>query len=380
MLDGIFQTQAFFLIKEVLYSRSFPWILNCLLVLYICVDKSEKIRLFFRAIVSYLRRLSDFLEDKGFNKWKQRWLEHKKRVEKDKRFEEYKMFSRLSFPIALLVVVIYTIMPEVFSLQEAKPLIAPLLVGFLFVLIIVYLILIFLFPNISKHASLWFLLMAIIYWYSRVGFGWKVVLILLSLVIILSYPYFLFGQNVPTTCFMITLIVMLLVFLIGLFVISALFLGSEKLEKDYLASGDRSDFFLKCGVSGAKEIYIGSMVSCSINNDLNIVQANVSYTDFYGSGKRHSLNTSFEHNKFYFVAPSDCSSLHFDILVMDEDNQTLSLSPGTIDHTFYSYEETQQRKKDFLWYFFALLGIVFFTVPSMMLNFNQLLERRLKRK
>lgn len=108
-----------------------------------------------------------------------------------------------------------------------------------------------------------------------------------------------------------------------------------------------------------------SIIYCNINPKLENISGSVSLRLNNGS----TINQEFS-SQVSFVAVENVEYINFFIRGI-ENNETKGLVVG-YPFTFLNEEENKNRQDKFIIYVLALLGIVLFSVPALMLNLKQL--------
>lgn len=120
------------------------------------------------------------------------------------------------------------------------------------------------------------------------------------------------------------------------------------------------------------KLLAGNEILCEIKPDLSNLSSNVSFTLYDGS----KITNDFSQKRF--IAIKDSYYVYFKIIGIDKNNQTLKMEVG-YPVRFFTKEENDKRSEQYFYYFIILLGVVLFSVPSMMNNFDNLVKKKVTR-
>ncbi len=116
------------------------------------------------------------------------------------------------------------------------------------------------------------------------------------------------------------------------------------------------------------EYIINDLITCDIEPKLN--NMNVEILFIYDNNTQEELHMK---DRISFNGPEDLKRISFLINGNDTDNNYRTLSVGR-DFKFVSIDESIERRDGIILYFIVLLGVVFFSVPTMMLDFKKLFK------
>ncbi|MBN2095747.1 MAG: hypothetical protein JW727_06890 [Candidatus Aenigmarchaeota archaeon] len=173
-------------------------------------------------------------------------------------------------------------------------------------------------------------------------------------------------RNIPNHWFIDTVLVMFIFFCIGLLFITSVLGGYElnlvlrNENQPNLIEGN-----INCTASG-NIIFVGEKVYCKYSPTLYNTTSKVKFS---------YLNKSFETEIFSdqiaFIAPANVTSIEFRIEGYDSEGKFRKLIVSN-SYNFLKPEEFEQSREKFIQYLIALLGVIFISVPSAMVNLKNL--------
>ncbi len=112
-------------------------------------------------------------------------------------------------------------------------------------------------------------------------------------------------------------------------------------------------------------------IICTINPPFDVDSAYIRFTDENGK------ITQKDFKKLVFIAPHGSNKINFNLKGTRHTNQVPDIQQQialdtTINFKFLSEEENKESSDRFLLYTIGLLSIIFFSVPTMMVNFKKL--------
>lgn len=169
--------------------------------------------------------------------------------------------------------------------------------------------------------------------------------------------------------FLITVLLMILSFTVGLGFIAD-YLGKSSLDL-VLYEGDlRSRVGNITCIDSSGTLIVDNAVTCNFLPKLHNFTANTTFNFINGTSFTETTN-----NTITFNALSDVKRIGFLIVGFDENNSFRKFEVSN-DFTFYTKDDIVSRNEKRLIYFLGLLGIVAFSIPSMMVNLRKLYENR----
>lgn len=163
----------------------------------------------------------------------------------------------------------------------------------------------------------------------------------------------------------------MMLFFSGLVLIDKLF-GYHQINFILREDGTGSQYgLMSCTSNESGKMLVNSRVNCSATELFNVQQANVTFT--YDNGTT-SEPLPLDAKQLDFTAPPHLSALSFKVIGRDKQDILRNLSTGW-SYTFYSPNESTQRRDDLITYLLALLGLIAFSIPQMMVNFNKLYKK-----
>ncbi|MBN2422447.1 hypothetical protein JXB41_04430 [Candidatus Woesearchaeota archaeon] len=116
----------------------------------------------------------------------------------------------------------------------------------------------------------------------------------------------------------------------------------------------------------AGNLLIWNTIRCEMKPSLSNISAFVIFR--YENDKEVKLDIA---PSLTFLAPENVKYISFRIQGINEDNERLSLDVG-YPFKFFTKEEIKSREENYLKYLLALIGIILFSVPPMMINFRKI--------
>ncbi|MCW8966665.1 MAG: hypothetical protein OQK82_08285 [Candidatus Pacearchaeota archaeon] len=175
--------------------------------------------------------------------------------------------------------------------------------------------------------------------------------------------------------FYITILVMLFVFWGGLLLIDNLY-GNQDKNIDLLLNinGNSSNRYFGNGTITCSnpytDIYVNSSVTCSVYPNSEIISANITFVSVIGNFEKIPLDN------MTFVLPYEISSISFELGLIKNNETYYVTTSNDYKNIFTSYKDSIERDEKFMLYLFVLLGIVFFSIPSMMEKFFEMARSR----
>ncbi len=162
-----------------------------------------------------------------------------------------------------------------------------------------------------------------------------------------------------------TIIIIHIFLVIGLFFIDAV-TGADKLDFTLNSCDNTSiknqEMVIECDKNS---LIVGYQISCGLNYTLKQVRNSIEIRFVNGSTERKTGNP------IELIAPPNVKNLAFTISGIDNLNQTICVS-SSHSYRFPTYEEYTHKRETFLAYFFGLLAIALFSIPSLMTNLKNL--------
>ena len=201
---------------------------------------------------------------------------------------------------------------------------------------------------------------------------WKILICIIFIIFITLFTDFERNTKIKPW-FLYTIFIMSVCFFVGTLLLDNLY-GYDPISlqlNEYENVTNKYDAILECNPTDAKYLFVGSHVNCRIigkyKTDIN--NATTTFTPYLGD--KREINTM---ELIEFITPENVSRIHFKINATNPDGDMLLLEAAG-DRTFYSHEEFRERNEKFITYMILLLGVIFITIPSMVLNFKRLVEK-----
>jgi hypothetical protein len=118
------------------------------------------------------------------------------------------------------------------------------------------------------------------------------------------------------------------------------------------------------------ELFIGSRVSCTYSKPINATNSIVHFTTLYGE------ETTYNLTDLSFVIPSKTVKIGIELWVNDSVHYPAGYYWGANQTRLFTEEEVLKNRENFITYLIALIGLVFITVPGMVLNFGNLSQNK----
>ncbi len=133
----------------------------------------------------------------------------------------------------------------------------------------------------------------------------------------------------------------------------------------------QKNFTLECGPTvSARKTLAEVRHYCRITPETEIGNIEIGFFSNQGKIKDRELkNVKY----IFFTPPPKTVHTNFFLEIQTEVNETLFLFVDE-NYSFYTYEEHQKRQGYFITYLLALIGAIFFSVPTMIVNFKKLLS------
>ncbi len=113
---------------------------------------------------------------------------------------------------------------------------------------------------------------------------------------------------------------------------------------------------------------VNDIVSCSISPYLKNISATVHFILLNGTQYEEDFS------KLSFKAPADLNEIVFMIRGIDDSGNIKHFSTAN-KYYFLTKQEYEAKRLDFINYILIVLGIIFFSIPSMMNNFKNLSKK-----
>lgn len=391
---------SFFRIDEVgltFWNVLIPfWLLLALVLAGIVIAKVKWLRAHIIAgakrVRDLFRRFGRWLK-RALTKFKQRLADILRRLkerqnaqvrEEMKDYSERQLFVVVVFALSFLAVLFYKIVPEIISRNlQTYPKVnlgAIIIIG----LFLIYMFFVFYLAQRANWKTTVLFIIFIAIWYTiqtiieKNYLGWPPLLVqiigaLVIVILLIAYPRF-YKENwiSPSFWMWFTVLVMVFLFIGGIGLIDS-FTGSQPLIFKLNIEGNTSNRYAGNGTieckSATGQTYAGSKLSCTITPPLQIESSAVNLTTNTGEiidGNMSGLS---------FIAPSNIISVFFDIRGRNESNASIHITTSS-EYTFYTPEEAKERNKEFITYLLALLGAIFISIPTMMVNFKELTKKK----
>lgn len=111
-----------------------------------------------------------------------------------------------------------------------------------------------------------------------------------------------------------------------------------------------------------------NLIFCKINPSVTNISGKIVFDYFNGT-----KNESFLSNELSFIAPEQVKRITFYVNGFDKNSIRKNLETSS-EFTFLNEQELSVREKDKLTYSLALIGVVLFSIPSMMKNMKELFK------
>jgi len=174
---------------------------------------------------------------------------------------------------------------------------------------------------------------------------------------------YMFRKKNPNWWFWGTILLIIFLFYTGIMIIDSKI--GIKVIRLKLRNQDGSIYAEK-GIECSKNFLVGENVSCAVLPFLRNTTVNITF--IFENGTKEIIND------LTFIAPNNLQRICFDVEGLDSNNLKKHLSVCNSYH-FLTNEEYTERKKIFLSYVFGLFGLIFVTVPIVVLNFKKLLGK-----
>ena len=284
-------------------------------------------------------------------------------------------FSFLVFAISLFLILIYNYLGEFFRNFNTE-----LRLIFLFLAVIGYFLFllggIFLTQNnfYEKEIGAFATILLILFFLfkdpnSVLG---RIMVILFGFSFLILPSYFKKGWKKKNLYPWVTFLIILIVLFSGMLLINGLYgYKNSNIELFLNMGGDSSNRYLgngtiKCSTPHT-DVFVGTEVECIINPPSNISSINVTLISLVGNEQK------IEIENMKFKIPYEISKLIFRINVISEGNKAIFLTTASdYENIIITKENSREREEKFILYFLALIGILFFSIPSMMKNFKNL--------
>lgn len=193
----------------------------------------------------------------------------------------------------------------------------------------------------------------------------------IAVVVFILLPGFYYSWKKPKWKTLITLVVMASVFLLGLLSIYAIY--SEKQETINFIDCDTRQLIPNVNMSCSSAVIQGQ-INGKISNFLTTCDISPSVSNFTGNITYQYINGSYQtlplaENKISFLPPDKIKGIRFII-----NRENYSCMDITWPVYFKSYDEYKQDKEKFIGYLFAVLALVFVTIPPMVMKFIKIWE------
>jgi hypothetical protein len=199
---------------------------------------------------------------------------------------------------------------------------------------------------------------------------WSFFVISILIIICCSVAYYYLEKDWrdPPWWSLFTFVLMLLTFVCGILILD----GSYGYHETKLSLNENGNplnkfGFVECN-SSMNRIYVGSKVSCKTTEYINLTMLNI------------TLITSKDHRELdllslnQFTAPGQLVSIEFEVQGYDSKGNFHNLTTYS-EFSYYSYEKSKERENTLLIYILALIGIIAFSIPSMMKEFRELMKK-----
>jgi hypothetical protein len=181
-----------------------------------------------------------------------------------------------------------------------------------------------------------------------------------------SYLFFKVFSKKINMWFLLTILLMVSSFTIGIGFISDS-LGKPSIDL-VLRDSDMNGKVvgnITC-IDSSGNLLVNNIVTCNFLPKLHNFTANTTFSFINDTSSAETTKDIIT-----FIAPSNVKRIGFDIVGFDGNNSLRKIGVSN-DATFYTEEENASRNEKRIIYFLGLLGIVAITVPSMMVNLRRL--------
>jgi hypothetical protein len=295
-------------------------------------------------------------------------------------FNNRLFFVIFVFIISILIVFCINIIPEIFNRNlSSEPEIKSsfLIIAFIAVFIIWIIITLISSSGLyGKEFSLWAIFLSVLY----IAFKFpnnnyiRVLTILILGPTLIVYPHILKKNwKMSRIWLMITIMIMLFSFLGGTILIDTAY-GYKPISFYLNIDGNTMHRYAGNGtvdcLNPEGKVLTNKMLQCSINPPLSKI-TNFSVTLSYDDEPPEIINSK----NLTFVAKDNVKSVYFEIKGIDSKDEELFLTTGST-YKIYSIEEQTEREKQFVTIFLALIAVIFFSIPAMMVNLRDLSKRK----
>jgi hypothetical protein len=194
-------------------------------------------------------------------------------------------------------------------------------------------------------------------------------LIISELAIYFTFKKFISHKKTEKIWFCITVITIILFLILGFFFLVGF--TSHDLSS-YLRDSKNNTIVgqLNCTDNSGNLFLVNKKIVCYIQSPiLYNFSAKINFIFINGSSYIISQN-----NNISFDSPLGMRRIDFNILGLDKNNNTVSLSTGR-DFEFYTPDQYSERKSQFYLYLFYIIGAVLITIPSITANWKTLFEK-----
>lgn len=166
-----------------------------------------------------------------------------------------------------------------------------------------------------------------------------------------------------------TICLMILFFVSGSIWIEHNYGEKSELKLALFDSNDRSKVIgnITCADSSGS-LVVGNFAFCEVQPRGEILEGNVIYSFKNGSAGGEDFSD------LNFIIPKNAFYIKFLINISLEQNISRNLEVG-YRYQFYTEEEQKSREERYVYYYLILLGVILFSVPSMMNNFYFMSEK-----
>lgn len=174
----------------------------------------------------------------------------------------------------------------------------------------------------------------------------------------------------------ITALIMLAVFFGGIILIDSLYgdKGNDislslningNVSNKYQEAGQ--NVLLKCQ-NGYGKVFVDSKIKCSLEeSSATINSINVTFISLEGNSEKINIDS------MEFTIPYELSRVSFELnITSPAKDQYYLTTANDYKNKILTIENDKSREEKFILYFLALIGILFFSIPSMMNNFKEL--------
>jgi hypothetical protein len=371
----------------ILFEKLIPfWLISLVLFILVIIlmikPLKKMIKKIFKAINDWITRASqqiflNLTNQKFRNLLKEGWTKWKDFYTLKINFDKRKLFEIFAFAFIIFFInwlILFSSIIIKSSFQNVLDKTWGAVIELLFLLILLYALGgIYLFRNSHKEYDPYFFSLLIILITLLPNISLLTRWIIIPFFIFILLPGFYYSWEKPKWKLLVTLIIMSALLLLGLTITSALY--SEEQTTINFRNCNTQQIIPNINMSCSSSIAGGKIngkiadfwTECNISPKIKNFTTEITY--LFINGNKSQVYIPPE-NQISFLPPEKIKGIQF---IINSNNSCMDI---TWPVYFKNYEEYKSDKENFITYIFALLFLIFITIPPAVKNFIKLLNEK----